>query len=79
MRDGEGHVLQWVITTLDPNKFFSRKGDSGSVIFDLDGGMGGIIDGGSGSNYPQFDLTYATSMEWILEHIEANMAPVTIL
>jgi hypothetical protein len=45
----------------------------------LDGQIGGIIDGGSGNNYPKLDLTYATPIEWILEHIEENLAPVTLL
>lgn len=48
-------------------------------IFDLDGQIGGIIDGGSGNKYSKFDLTYATPVEWILEHIEANLAPVMLL
>ena len=54
-------------------------GDSGAVIFDLDGQIGGIIDGGSGNNYAKFDLTYATPIEWILGHVEANLGPVMLL
>jgi len=50
-----------VIVTLDKYVFFSGKGDSGSVVFDLDGRVRGILDAGSGCNYLLLDLTYKLS------------------
>jgi len=68
-----------VITTLDRSRFFSELGDSGSVIFDLDGRMGGVLDAGTGSCYPLLDLTYLTPITWIIEDIEAKAGPIVLL
>lgn len=75
----KGWILHWVIVTLDKYVFFSGKGDSGSVVFDLDGRVGGILDAGSGCNYLLLDLTYITPIGWIIEDIEAKVGPVAFL
>ncbi|KAK3364223.1 hypothetical protein B0T25DRAFT_576540 [Lasiosphaeria hispida] len=74
------YVQQWVIIALG-DKSFCQKGDSGSAIWDLDGKIGGIIDGGSGGQIPQLDLTYATPTAWILKDIEQKFpyGPVSLL
>ncbi|GAB1318438.1 hypothetical protein MFIFM68171_08648 [Madurella fahalii] len=72
------NILQWVIVSMN-DRFFCRPGDSGSAIWDLNGRIGGIIDGGSGGQTGKVDLTYATPISWILEHIEQNLGPVSLL
>lgn len=65
---------------MDRSRFFSEFGDSGSIIFDLGGRMGGVLDAGTGNtNYPVMDLTYTTPITWIMEDIEAKAGPVVLL
>lgn len=55
---------------------FSRGGDSGSVIFDLTGRIGGLLTGGTGyaeGNMRQYDLAYATPMVYVLQDIEKEL------
>lgn len=68
----DGGFLYWVIIQAIRLDFFSQKGDSGSVVFDLDGQVWGIIDSGSGCNHALLDLTYLTPIKWIMEDIEAS-------
>jgi hypothetical protein len=51
---------------------FSRKGDSGSVIFDLKGRIGGIMSSGTGLTHST-DTTYATPMDWLLSDINEQL------
>ncbi|KAJ3897897.1 hypothetical protein F5879DRAFT_813351, partial [Lentinula edodes] len=53
---------------------FSEPGDSGSIIADLRGRIGGMITGGAGHTKGS-DLTYATPFWWLLERIKANGFP----
>lgn len=48
---------------------FSKKGDSGALIFDATARMGGLLTGGSGLTATS-DITYATPMEFLLENIQ---------
>ncbi|KAJ7145815.1 hypothetical protein C8R44DRAFT_755948 [Mycena epipterygia] len=49
---------------------FSDKGDSGSVIVDGLGRIGGLLTGGAGA--PSSDITYATPISFLLERMRAN-------
>jgi len=44
---------------------FSNKGDSGSIVFDLKGRIGGMITAGAGLT-DRTDTTYVTPMVWLL-------------
>lgn len=53
---------------------FSAPGDSGSVVVDGLGRIGGLITGGSGkADSP--DITYATPWFWLFPRIKANGFP----
>lgn len=56
---------------------FSAKGDSGAALFTADGHLAAMLDGGSGSGtrLDPFDVTYATPLEWIREHIKSKAFP----
>ncbi len=59
---------------------FSESGDSGSCIWSLDGRVAGLIGGGSGNAaQPYLDLTYADSIEWILEDIRKEYLDAELL
>ncbi|KAH8987390.1 hypothetical protein EDB86DRAFT_3065748 [Lactarius hatsudake] len=45
---------------------FSAPGDSGAIIVDGEGRIGGLLTGGSGRN-ESIDVTYATPFYWLLE------------
>ncbi|KAM0082398.1 hypothetical protein ACKRZS_005382 [Fusarium odoratissimum] len=53
---------------------FSDKGDSGAVVFDLEGRVGGMITAGlrKQDNADGFDVTYATPMQWLLDDIKRH-------
>ncbi|KAF9007706.1 hypothetical protein BDZ89DRAFT_997164 [Hymenopellis radicata] len=53
---------------------FSEPGDSGAVIADVRGRIGGMLTGGSGKGESP-DITYATPFWWLLERIKANGFP----
>lgn len=61
--------LQWLIVSSGVD-YFSRAGDSGACIWDLRGRVGGILDAGSGGLNGRHDVTYATPMAVILDHIK---------
>ncbi|KAF8911207.1 hypothetical protein CPB85DRAFT_1561878 [Mucidula mucida] len=46
---------------------FSKPGDSGAIIADIHGRIGGMLTGGSGSGHKEVsDITYATPFWWLL-------------
>ncbi|KAM5543702.1 hypothetical protein V8D89_002319, partial [Ganoderma adspersum] len=49
---------------------FSEKGDSGSVVVDGCGRIGGLLTGGDGIT-KSLDLTYATPIDFLLTHIRS--------
>lgn len=68
--------MEWGIINYDSKKseVFSEPGDSGSLVADIRGRIGGMITGGSGKT--EFsDMTYATPFWWLLERIKANGFP----
>jgi hypothetical protein len=58
---------------------FSEGGDSGSCIFDVDGRIGGIVDGGLASQLGSADITYATPIHWIINDLETRFHSVRLL
>ncbi|KAG7439988.1 uncharacterized protein BT62DRAFT_924364 [Guyanagaster necrorhizus] len=67
--------MEWVIINYDSkSEVFSKPGDSGSVIADIHGRIGGMLTGGSGKT-PSSDMTYATPFWWLLERIKVNGFP----
>ena len=48
---------------------FSQPGDSGALIVDATGQLGGLLTGGSGLTDTS-DITYATPLEFLLAHME---------
>ena len=50
---------------------FSEPGDSGSVIVDDRGRIGGLLTGGAGDER-DFDIAYATPIGFLLERMQAN-------
>ncbi|KAF9000052.1 hypothetical protein BDZ89DRAFT_1027699 [Hymenopellis radicata] len=61
---------------------FSKPGDSGSIIVDGFGGIGGLLTGGTGIMETS-DVTYATPMWWLWPRIKqhfpnASLYPTTI-
>ena len=70
----EGDSLEWAILSYgnkSKSKVFSECGDSGSAIVDINGHMGGMLTGGSGST-DAFDITYATPFQWLLNRIKVK-------
>ncbi|KAK0207623.1 hypothetical protein IW262DRAFT_1281921 [Armillaria fumosa] len=70
---GDGQISkEWAILPYD-NKSgaFSAKGDSGSVIVDGAGRIGGLLTGGAGTK-DSLDVTYATPIDFILKTIRDN-------
>lgn len=67
--------LHWPVQSISRSAF-SARGDSGAVLFTADGHLAAMIDGGSGEGrLKQFDVTYATPLEWIRDHIKRNAFP----
>ncbi|KAE9384186.1 hypothetical protein BT96DRAFT_929422 [Gymnopus androsaceus JB14] len=76
-KDGEPETSkEWAILQFDSKSgAFSAKGDSGAVIVDGLGRMGGLLTGASGgtnSNRDLLDITYATPIGFILKNMEEN-------
>ena len=62
---------EWAILPADSRPgTFSALGDSGSVIVDGRGRIGGLLTGGSGTT-ETYDITYATPVSFVLERLEA--------
>ncbi|TFK68639.1 hypothetical protein BDN72DRAFT_870910 [Pluteus cervinus] len=71
--------MEWAIINYDSNPgVFSKPGDSGAVIADIRGRIGGMLTGGAGRTTSS-DLTYATPFWWLLESIKSNGFPNTHL
>ena len=67
--------MEWAIINYNrKSEVFSEPGDSGSVIADIRGRIGGMLTGGSGKTESP-DITYATPFWWLLERIRANGFP----
>lgn len=67
--------MEWAILNYDSHsEIFSDKGDSGSIIADIRGRIGGMLTGGSGKR-DSSDITYATPFWWLLERIKSNGFP----
>lgn len=62
----------WAIFSYDSKSgAFSAKGDSGSVIADGLGRIGGLLTGGAGTTASS-DVTYATPINFILKRMQEN-------
>jgi hypothetical protein len=66
---------EWAILPYD-NKSgaFSAPGDSGSIIVNSSGEIGGFLTGGAGKTESS-DVTYATPFYWLFPRIQANGFP----
>jgi hypothetical protein len=63
---------EWAILPLDSKSGpFSAKGDSGSVIVDRLGRIGGLLTGGAGAT-SSLDITYATPISFLLKRMQEN-------
>jgi len=63
---------EWAIYNYDNKSgVFSAPGDSGSVIVDGLGRIGGLLTGGTGKTETS-DVTYATPMWWLLPRIRKH-------
>ena len=63
---------EWCVVGLAESQPFSKKGDSGSVVFDLEGRIGGIMTAGAGLT-DSVDTTYVTPMVWLLSDIKEQL------
>ncbi|KAG9080475.1 hypothetical protein FRC06_006532 [Ceratobasidium sp. 370] len=64
--------MEWGILNYDSKSdVFSGPGDSGSIIADVRGRIGGMLTAGSGKTQAS-DMTYATPFWWLLERIRAS-------
>ncbi|KAI0029419.1 hypothetical protein K488DRAFT_72980 [Vararia minispora EC-137] len=67
--------MEWSIINYDSkSEVFSEPGDSGSIIADIRGRIGGMLTGGSGRAKVS-DITYATPFWWLLQRIKGNGFP----
>ena len=67
--------MEWGIINYDSKSgVFSEPGDSGSIIADIRGRIGGMLTGGAGTTR-SFDITYATPFWWLLQRIKASGFP----
>ncbi len=66
--------MEWAILNYGIKEVFSEPGDSGSIIADIHGRIGGMLTGSSGDG-EYSDITYATPFWWLLERIRANGFP----
>ncbi|KAH9165894.1 hypothetical protein EDB89DRAFT_1911093 [Lactarius sanguifluus] len=76
---GPNFTDEWTIMNYDSkSEVFSDDGDSGSVVADICGHIGGMITGGTRKTKSS-NLSYATPFWWLLEHIKAKGFPNTHL
>ncbi len=67
--------MEWAILPYNNDSgVFSAPGDSGSIIVDGRGRIGGLLTGGAGKT-DSSDITYATPFFWLLERIKENGFP----
>jgi hypothetical protein len=75
--------MEWAIYNYDNNSgVFSALGDSGSIVVDGLGRIGGLLTGGTGKAETS-DVTYATPMWWLWPRIKqhfpnAHLYPTTM-
>jgi len=61
--------FEWAIVNYDSkSEVFSAPGDSGAIIADIQGRIGGMLTGGSGNTVTS-DITYATPWWWLITRI----------
>ena len=70
--------MEWSIIDYEYGRreeaLFSEPGDSGAIIADIRGRIGGMLTGGAGNN--EFsDIAYATPFWWILQRMRDNGFP----
>jgi len=64
--------IEWAILPYDHKSgVFSTPGDSGAIIVDGKGCIGGLLIGGADET-KYIDITYATPFYWILQRIQAQ-------
>ncbi|KAH8119367.1 hypothetical protein DFH11DRAFT_1686263 [Phellopilus nigrolimitatus] len=74
---------EWAIYNYDKNSgVFSARGDSGSIVVDGRGRIGGLLTGGAGKTETS-DVTYVTPMFWLWPRIKehfpnADLSPTTV-
>jgi hypothetical protein len=67
--------MEWrIINYNSESDVFSEPCDSGSIIAEIRGRIGGVLTGGSGKTKTS-DMTYATPFGWLLERIQASGFP----
>ena len=67
--------MEWAVINYDAKSgAFSGPGDSGSIIVDTCGRIGGMLTGSCG-RVGRSDVTYATPFWWLLERIRDNGFP----
>ena len=68
--------MEWAILPYDQkSRAFSAPGDSGAIIVDGKGRIGGLLTGGTGKTEEDpdtTDITYATPFYWLLQRIQAR-------
>ena len=70
--------MEWCIINYDSKSdVFSAPGDSGAIIADIHGRIGGMLTGGSRATGKTrtSDMTYATPFWWLLKRIQASGFP----
>ena len=70
--DPEVTSREWCVVGLAAGQPFSARGDSGSIVFDLKGRIGGIMTAGAGLT-ERVDTTYVTPMDWLLSDIKEQL------
>ncbi|KAK6358936.1 hypothetical protein TWF696_000110 [Orbilia brochopaga] len=75
-KDGTDQTTrEWSILANDGVKF-SARGDSGAVVVDGRGRIGGLLTGGTGKlNLDALDVSYATPFFWLMKSIKENGFP----
>jgi hypothetical protein len=69
---------EWCIFNYDNKSgVFSDVGDSGSVVADIQGRIGGMLTAGAGQTH-RTDVSYATPFWWLLERIKASKFAATV-
>lgn len=64
--------MEWAIVGSNEFKRFSMPGDSGSLVVDAQGRMGGIVTGGTAFYVHKRDITYATPMLKLFADMERH-------
>jgi len=80
LKDGSHRTsMQWAIMQYNyKSGAFSGPGDSGAIIVDGKGRIGGLLIGGAGDPDSRFDITYAIPFYWLLQRIKAKFPDVCV-